>query len=45
MTGLMGDKRNSPGLITGIKGVVIRRRVRRLPAVKSALIHRGRRYR
>ena len=34
----------SPGLITGIEVVDIRRRVRRLSAVKSAHIHRGRWY-
>ena len=39
-----GRKKNPPALVTGIKTVVIYGRVRRLLAIKSADINRGRQY-
>ena len=35
------EKVNIPGLLTGVKRVVIGRRVRRVPAVQSAFMHWG----
>ena len=39
------EKTSSPGLITRVEGVIIHRRVRRLPSVTCADNHEGRRYR
>ena len=43
--GLDGKKIISPGFVIGVKGVVVFRRLRRLPTVKGADVHRGRRCR
>ena len=41
----LDSKKNSPGFVIGVKSVVVCRRLRRLPTVKGADVHRGRRCR